>query len=590
MAAAEQVHRRSSRTCGSSSTLGGDRALGSAAAVLAAAVHPARRRRHRAAHRLRERRPSRAGAIGGAPVGVRAAARARRGPRAADAPGAGRRARARRARCGGRRRARVLGRAGARRLRVRRPERGRARSVAGSSRAGVHGRRLDRGGIAVRERAGAPRLARGSIAADGRRDLGRTRHGGAGRGPGRPLVVVAGGAVGGAARRGRLVRAQPAESASRTSAASISSAWSSCASSRAAAASGTPGDRGDARSDCIATCSPASRPCRACSRPAWRARRRLGRARLDSPSSAGCRRSMPMLDGTIVYPRYFATMGIPIVKGRDFNDDDLRPDAAPVVLVNEAFVREVPQRARAARRRSRRHDASGRAAADRAARAPLNIIGVVKDSRFPALRDARAADGVPDVPSGKHRLRPNGPARPRVARAAPTIMRPVTRRGAGDRQGRADGHGAHARRRSGRRARARAAGGDALGHLRSGRARADLHRALRPDGLHGRAPDGGNRHPHGARREPIRRALAGRRGRRSTIVLAGLAIGVPVAWVTGRLASRVSCHRCSTRSPRPIQSRSRWRSACSCLVAMTAALLPARRAARIDPMAALRVE
>ena len=47
------------------------------------------------------------------------------------------------------------------------------------------------------------------------------------------------------------------------------------------------------------------------------------------------------LDGSIVYPRYFATMGIPIVKGRDFSDDDLRPDAAAAVLVNEPFVREV---------------------------------------------------------------------------------------------------------------------------------------------------------------------------------------------------------------------------------------------------------
>ena len=34
-------------------------------------------------------------------------------------------------------------------------------------------------------------------------------------------------------------------------------------------------------------------------------------------------------------------MGIPIVKGRDFTDDDLRPDAAPAVLVNEPFVREI---------------------------------------------------------------------------------------------------------------------------------------------------------------------------------------------------------------------------------------------------------
>ena len=33
-------------------------------------------------------------------------------------------------------------------------------------------------------------------------------------------------------------------------------------------------------------------------------------------------------------------MGIPVVKGRDFNADDLRPGAPFAVMVNEAFVRE----------------------------------------------------------------------------------------------------------------------------------------------------------------------------------------------------------------------------------------------------------
>ena len=33
-------------------------------------------------------------------------------------------------------------------------------------------------------------------------------------------------------------------------------------------------------------------------------------------------------------------MGIPVVKGRDFSADDLRPGAPFAVMVNEAFVRE----------------------------------------------------------------------------------------------------------------------------------------------------------------------------------------------------------------------------------------------------------
>jgi MacB-like periplasmic core domain len=48
-------------------------------------------------------------------------------------------------------------------------------------------------------------------------------------------------------------------------------------------------------------------------------------------------RQLPAL---IVYPSYFRTMGIPVLKGRDFNADDLRPGSPFAVLVNEAFVRE----------------------------------------------------------------------------------------------------------------------------------------------------------------------------------------------------------------------------------------------------------
>ena len=155
--------------------LGGGGTLGSSTAVLAAAVHPARRRRSRAAHRLRERRPAPAGALGDAAIGVRAAARARRGTRPRDAPGARRGPGAHGDRRGSRRRARVLGRGRARGLRVSRAKRGRPRSVAGPACAGVHRRRLHRGGPAVRERAGDSCLARGPIAP--RRAGSRSRRG-----------------------------------------------------------------------------------------------------------------------------------------------------------------------------------------------------------------------------------------------------------------------------------------------------------------------------------------------------------------------------------------------------------------------------
>ena len=95
-------------------------------------------------------------------------------------------------------------------------------------------------------------------------------------------------------------------------------------------------------------------------------------------------------------------MGIPVVQGRDFNDADLQPGAPAVVMVNEAFVREFLNGREPAWRRARRQRGGRREGSQRGA--PLNIIGVVKDSRFPSLREATAPTRVPDVPPGEHRV------------------------------------------------------------------------------------------------------------------------------------------------------------------------------------------
>lgn len=99
------------------------------------------------------------------------------------------------------------------------------------------------------------------------------------------------------------------------------------------------------------------------------------------------------LASTIVYPRFFETIGVPIVKGPDFAEDDLRAGAPRVVVVNEAFVREVlggreplgtghglsvPG--------PRRQPQGSPAAIPRGE--PLDIVGVVRDERFPGLREA----------------------------------------------------------------------------------------------------------------------------------------------------------------------------------------------------------
>ena len=73
------------------------------------------------------------------------------------------------------------------------------------------------------------------------------------------------------------------------------------------------------------------------------------------------------------------------------------------------------------------------------------------------------------------------------------------------------------------------------------------------------------------------------------IVLAGLAIGVPAAWIAGRLASRqLSSLLYDVTSTDPLTIA--VAVAVLVTVAMGAGLLPARRAARIDPVIALRSE
>lgn len=90
-----------------------------------------------------------------------------------------------------------------------------------------------------------------------------------------------------------------------------------------------------------------------------------------------------MVTASILYPRYFATMGTPIVLGRDFDESDSRPGSPAAVIVNEAFVRSVLGQAPPL---GTGHGV--RAIGRGSQQAPLNIVGVVKDARFPALRDA----------------------------------------------------------------------------------------------------------------------------------------------------------------------------------------------------------
>jgi predicted permease len=80
---------------------------------------------------------------------------------------------------------------------------------------------------------------------------------------------------------------------------------------------------------------------------------------------------------TMVYPKYFATMGIPMAAGRDFNAQDLGENSPPVVVVNEVFARQSF---------SGENPVGKPCLVRTRSRAPCEIIGVVKDSRYTNLR------------------------------------------------------------------------------------------------------------------------------------------------------------------------------------------------------------
>ena len=99
-------------------------------------------------------------------------------------------------------------------------------------------------------------------------------------------------------------------------------------------------------------------------------------------TAAGADVTVPTL---MVYRHYFAAMGQSILKGRDFSDDELRPGARQVAIVNEAFVREVLN----GREPLGVSHGAGLVMPGRPPQQmPFEIVGVVKDSPYPDLHTA----------------------------------------------------------------------------------------------------------------------------------------------------------------------------------------------------------
>ncbi len=300
-----------------------------------------------------------------------------------------------------------------------------------------------------------------------------------------------------------------------------------------------------------------------------------------APANGGTPQLLPAL---IVYPRYFATMGIPVVKGRDFSEDDLRLNAPRAVLVNEAFVRAFLG--------GREPLGTGHGVTELAGRgttsgAPLNIIGVVKDSRYPALREAtpptvyqtflQANTGFGNMVLHVRATRVGADAIRRIREAVQTVDPVVPLFDIHTLADEVDGVLMR------ERLVATLSGVFGLMAL-----------ALMCIGLYGllafnvsrRTTEIGIRVALGAAPAAVRWMIA---RQALGVVVAGLAIGVPAAMIVGRLASQQIASLLFELTPTdPITIASA--TGVLALVGMCAAWLPARRAARIDPILALRSE
>ncbi len=93
----------------------------------------------------------------------------------------------------------------------------------------------------------------------------------------------------------------------------------------------------------------------------------------------------PRVPLLMVYPNYFATIGIPIVSGRDFGAGDLAEHAPAVCIVNESFVRRVFAGENPIGKpcyTSRRGRLLSSPQEVPASAEPFQIVGVVRDSRY----------------------------------------------------------------------------------------------------------------------------------------------------------------------------------------------------------------
>jgi ABC-type antimicrobial peptide transport system permease subunit len=277
-------------------------------------------------------------------------------------------------------------------------------------------------------------------------------------------------------------------------------------------------------------------------------------------------------------------MGMPIVLGRDFTEDDLGATSPKAVIVNEAFVRTIIGGVSPLGTGHGVSEAVGRGPRRGA---PMNIVGVVKDSRFPALREAarpivyqtflQASTGFGGM-TLHVRMSDVNEATVRQIRAAVQAVQPEVPM-----------FQMHSLAEEVDAALVR----ERLVATLSG-VFGVVALVLICVGLYGlmafnvarRTPEIGVRLALGATPSTIRGLVAGQAVR---VLLIGLAIGVPAAAIVGRLASRQLSPLLFGLTPAdPVSFVAA--AALLALVAFAASVVPAQRASRVDPIVALRHE
>ncbi|HEX9367932.1 MAG TPA: FtsX-like permease family protein [Vicinamibacterales bacterium] len=289
------------------------------------------------------------------------------------------------------------------------------------------------------------------------------------------------------------------------------------------------------------------------------------------PSGAEVRTQILM-----IYPKYFGTMGLSMVRGRDFNEGDLRPGAPLVALANETFVRQALEGREALGAGVVLH---GRERAE--------IVGVVRDSHYPDLRSATPPmlyQTFLQTRTGRGQMVLHVRVSGNAARLIPQIREAVQRIDKDvpifEIHSLAEEMNAAFVRE---RLVATLSGFFGVVAL-----------TLVCVGLYGlmsftvarRTAEIGVRVALGAARGDVSWMIA-----RQTLalVLAGIAIGLPIAWILARLTSRqmsAMLFELTPADPLTIAAA----TGVLILVAMGAGWVPARRAARIDPIVALRSE